>query len=241
MPLTPHIPTPQILTHASPNFNERADDRVPDMIILHYTGMKTGKAAVHHLRNKKSSVSAHYVVEEGGQVLSLVEEAKRAWHAGLSHWAGETDINTRSIGIEIVNPGHEFGYQPFPAHQMQAVTDLVLDIKARHNIADARILGHSDVAPSRKQDPGELFDWKRLAEAGAGLWSDATEPAQDYGLEELQKRLQALGYGIAITGEMDVVTKQVVTAFQRHWLPEKLSGEVCGLTRATLDKLLEQL
>lgn len=244
MPLVPHTSlTPHILTHTSPNFNFRADDRTPDMIILHYTGMKTGKAAVHHLRNPKAHVSAHYVVEEDGQVLSLVEEDKRAWHAGLSFWAGETDINSASIGIEIVNPGHEFGYRAFPERQMQAVTDLVLDIKARHGIADARILGHSDVAPARKQDPGELFDWKGLAAAGAGLWVNVgtDEALPDYDLEELQRRLVAFGYGLAVTGEMDIVTNQVITAFQRHWVPKFLTGDACGMTRATLDKLLDKL
>lgn len=232
---------PHVLTHASPNYNKRADNRSPDMIILHYTGMKTGKAAVHHLRNVKALVSAHYVVEEDGQIFSLVEEENRAWHAGLSYWAGETDINSASIGIEIVNPGHEFGYRPFPTRQMQAVTDLVLDIKARHGVRDQRIVGHSDVAPSRKQDPGELFDWKGLAEAGAGLWFDAPKAIAPYSLNEAQIRLQALGYGLAITGEMDSLSKDVITAFQRHWLPRHMTGEMCGLTCATLDGLLDKL
>src|SRR5215469_8262132 len=139
------------------------------MVVLHYTGMVDGPSALARLRHTEAQVSAHYVVEEDGRVFALVDEDRRAWHAGVSFWRGERDINGCSIGIEIVNPGHEFGYRDFPDAQISAVIDLLDDIRGRRRIPDARILGHSDVAPDRKQDPGERFPWKRLAQAGHGL------------------------------------------------------------------------
>ena len=147
----------------SPNFDARKAP--PDMIVLHYTGMRGGEAALARLRDPAAKVSAHYLVEEDGRVFSLVAEERRAWHAGKSFWRGEKDINSVSIGVEIVNPGHEFGYRPFPDAQIAAVIELLGEVRGRWDVADARILGHSDVAPGRKQDPGELFPWKRLAEA----------------------------------------------------------------------------
>jgi N-acetylmuramoyl-L-alanine amidase len=153
----------------SPNFDART--RPPDMIVLHYTGMRTGEAALARLRDPAAKVSAHYLVEEDGRIFTLVAEERRAWHAGASFWRGERNVNGASIGIEIVNPGHEHGYRPFPDAQIEAVIDLVADIRSRWTIADERILGHSDVAPQRKEDPGELFPWRRLAEAGHGLWA----------------------------------------------------------------------
>lgn len=154
----------------SPNFNERAGGQKPSIIILHYTGMKTGGAALERLCDPGSEVSAHYFIDEAGEVLQLVEEGKRAWHAGVAHWRGESDINSSSIGIEIVNPGHEFGYEPFPEAQMQAVISLCKSLIEKHSVAPSMVLGHSDVAPSRKLDPGHLFPWARLAQEGVGLW-----------------------------------------------------------------------
>ena len=148
----------------SPNFNERKVP--PDIIVLHYTGMKTGEEALAWLCNEESKVSSHYLVEEDGRVFRLVPEERRAWHAGVSSWKGETDINACSIGVEIVNPGHEFGYRAFPDAQIETVIRLLDDIRGRWSIENARILGHSDVAPARKEDPGELFPWRRLAEHG---------------------------------------------------------------------------
>lgn len=154
----------QIIDAPSPNFNNRA---LPvDMIVIHYTGMQTGAAALERMRDPAAKVSAHYMIEEDGRVFRLVTEDKRAWHAGVSHWQGVDDINSCSIGIELVNPGHEWGYRPFPEAQMQALVDLIADIRGRHAIPNNRIVGHSDVAPGRKQDPGELFDWARVRALG---------------------------------------------------------------------------
>ncbi|MGE5502381.1 MAG: N-acetylmuramoyl-L-alanine amidase, partial [Ignavibacteriales bacterium] len=155
----------------SPNFDARTAP--PDMIVLHYTGMPTGEVALERMCDPQAKVSAHYMVEEDGRIFSLVPEERRAWHAGKAFWKGATDINAVSVGIEIVNPGHELGYRPFPDDQIAAVIDLIADIRSRWTIPDGRILAHSDVAPERKEDPGELFPWKRLAEAGHGLWVES--------------------------------------------------------------------
>ncbi|WP_332764612.1 peptidoglycan recognition protein family protein [Phenylobacterium sp.] len=229
---------------ASPNFNERLVP--PDLVVLHYTGMRTGPEALERLCAADSKVSAHYMVEEDGRVFRLVPEARRAWHAGLSSWKGETDINGRSIGIEIVNPGHEFGYRPFPDAQIAAVIELLADIRTRWDIEDGRIVGHADVAPERKEDPGELFPWKRLAEAGHGLWVEPdAAPGQPLGEGEegagvfaLQAGFTRLGYDCAPSGKFDTHTAAVVRAFQRHWRPEKVDGIADGMTRARLIALL---
>jgi N-acetylmuramoyl-L-alanine amidase len=186
------------------------------------------------------------VVEEDGRVFSLVDEARRAWHAGVSSWQGMTDTNGRSIGVEIVNPGHEFGYRPFPPAQIEAVIDLMGDIRGRWTIDDALILGHSDVAPRRKRDPGELFPWGTLAEAGHGLWVEprpapgAPLKSGDEGLGVLVLRsgLARLGYDIAVGGPFDDDLAVVVTAFQRHWLRSRCDGIADGDTRARLMALL---
>lgn len=157
-----------LIESPSPNFDARRAP--PDMVVLHYTGMQTGEAALARLCDPAAKVSAHYMIEEDGRIFRLVPEERRAWHAGVSFWKGERDINAVSIGIEIVNPGHEFGYHAFPDPQIEALIALLDQVRGRWQIPDARILGHSDVAPERKQDPGELFPWKRLAEAGHGLW-----------------------------------------------------------------------
>ena len=169
------------IEHASPNFDVRKTSI--DMLLVHYTGMKTAEDSLARLCDGAGDnrVSAHYLIEEDGRIHRLVQEEDRAWHAGVSYWAGERDINSRSIGIELQNPGWEYDYHAFPEPQMKAFLDLAKDIVARHHISPFRVLGHSDVAPTRKQDPGELFDWRRLAEAGIGLWPTTaiTEPTAE--------------------------------------------------------------
>jgi N-acetylmuramoyl-L-alanine amidase len=220
----------------SPNFDARKAP--PDAIVLHYTGMQTGEAALARLRDPAAKVSAHYLVEEDGRVFRLVPEERRAWHAGVSCWRGERDMNGVSVGIEIVNPGHEFGYRAFPDAQAAAVIALVADI--------ARIVGHSDVAPDRKEDPGELFPWKALAEAGHGLWVDPP-PAPGLPLGEgeegaavfaLQAGFTRLGYDCPPSGKFDRHTAAVVRAFQRHWRQATVDGIADGDTRARLIALL---
>ena len=234
----------------SPNLDERKDGRPPDMILLHYTGMATGEAALARLTTSASKVSSHYVVFEDGRIIQCVPEEKRAWHAGESSWAGDTDINSRSIGIEIVNPGHEFGYRAFPLRQTAAVISLCKSIITRRGpiVAD-RILGHSDVAPSRKQDPGEKFPWELLSESGVGHWVRAApldldgfalKPGENgEQVSRLQRTLAAYGYGIAETGSYDDATREVITAFQRHFRPARVDGIADPSTRLTLRALIE--
>ncbi|WP_333590832.1 N-acetylmuramoyl-L-alanine amidase [Brevundimonas sp.] len=238
-----------ILDAPSPNFDQRRAP--PDMLVLHYTGMKTGHEAVARLRDPEAKVSAHYVVNEDGSILRLVAEERRAWHAGRGAWQGETDCNAASIGIEIVNPGHEFGYCDFPDVQIGAVIDLIADIRGRWTIPDARIIGHSDLAPDRKQDPGELFPWKRLAGAGHGLWFDPAperiaalgaplSPGDEgLGVIVLRSGLHRLGYGLKPGGAYDEETQATVVAFQRHWRPSTIDGVADGETRARLVGLLQ--
>lgn len=233
----------------SPNYDERRV--LPDILVLHYTGMPTGEAALERLRDPEAKVSSHYLVEEDGRIFRLVPEERRAWHAGRGVWQGTDDVNGASIGIEIVNPGHEFGYRAFPQAQIDAVIALVADIRSRWTIPDARIIAHSDMAPSRKDDPGELFPWKALAGAGHGLWFEpAAERVQalgaplspgDQGLGVLVLRsgLHRLGYGIAPGGEYDEETVQTVKAFQRHWRQHGVDGIADGETRARLVGLLQ--
>ncbi len=232
---------------ASPNHDERVGG-APDMILLHYTGMQTAEAALERLRSTEARVSSHYFVHEDGRVIQMVPEARRAWHAGVSSWAGQTDINSRSIGIEIVNPGHEFGYADFPRRQIAAVIALCRGIIARRKIRRDRVLAHSDVAPARKQDPGEKFPWKLLADSGVGLWVEPV-PITDWlslvpgdsgtTVFDLQKSLGDFGYGVPLTGDYDEETKIVVAAFQRHFRPAQVDGMADTSTRETLRKLLE--
>ncbi len=233
----------------SPNFDARRGP--PDMLVLHYTGMQTAEAAIARLCDPEAKVSAHYVVDEDGFILKMVPEERRAWHAGRGVWLGETDCNTASIGIEIVNPGHEFGYRDFPEVQVDAVISLIADIRTRWTIPDNRIIAHSDLAPERKQDPGERFPWKRLAGAGHGLWF---EPAQErvaalgvplkvgdegLGVIVLRAGLHRLGYGLPPGGDYDEATRLTVEAFQRHWRPAQVDGVADGETRATLMGVLQ--
>ena len=214
----------------SPNFDERM---LPvTMLVLHYTGMPDAAGAIARLTDPEAKVSAHYIVAEDGQVLRLVAEDKRAWHAGKSHWRGIDDVNSASVGIEIVNPGHEFGYRPFPEAQIGALIPLVAEIEARHGITRGNVVGHSDIAPARKQDPGELFPWARLAKLRLALprptknlldpnWSDAG----------FLLALQRFGYDIT-----DPLAATV--AFQRRFRPELLDGTIDGECRAILLALL---
>lgn len=208
---------------ASPNFGERKDGARPSMIILHYTGMQTAREALERLCDPAAEVSAHYVIEESGAIHALVPEDKRAWHAGKSSWRGECDINSHSIGIEIVNPGHEFGYRPFPLPQIEALQKLCADIIGRRSIKPQNVLGHSDIAPSRKDDPGELFPWQVLSASGVGLWPRPVE--MDFqAAEDLivnTGALHELFCGFGYDPEADFV--DVVTAFHRHYYPEKFA------------------
>jgi N-acetylmuramoyl-L-alanine amidase len=203
-----------ITEHRSPNFDDRKG-RQPDLLLLHYTGMVSGAAALQRLCDPAAEVSSHYLIEEDGRVYALVDEEQRAWHAGRSRWAGEEGLNACSLGIEIVNPGHEFGYRPFPEAQVAAVVALCRDILARWSIPPWRVLGHSDVAPLRKADPGELFPWPRLAAAGIGLWPPALAPAEG----ELSEVLADFGYGY-LEDDAAAVTR----AFQRHFRPARIDG-----------------
>jgi N-acetylmuramoyl-L-alanine amidase len=234
----------------SPNHGERANDQRPDMIVLHYTGMPTATGALDRLCSAGSEVSAHYLVLEDGRVIQMVPEHRRAWHAGVSSWAGETDINSCSIGIEIANPGHDYGYPEFPRRQVAAVTALCRGIQTRHVIAPARVLAHSDVAPTRKQDPGEKFPWATLWDSGVGHWVEPS-PLRDDGsvlalgdrgeaVTALQEALARYGYGITANGTYDSATHAVVKAFQRHFRPERIDGVGDSSTRATLRELIAQ-
>ncbi|SMF71642.1 N-acetylmuramoyl-L-alanine amidase [Xaviernesmea oryzae] len=234
----------------SPNHGERAGGRKPDMIILHYTGMGTADGALSWLCREESQVSSHYFVHEDGRVVQLVPEERRAWHAGKSSWAGETDINSCSIGIEIANPGHPGGLPDFPDKQIEAVAELCRDCGARWNIPPERVLGHSDVAPIRKVDPGENFPWEKLHAGEVGHWIDPTpisggrffqlgESGQP--IEALQSMLSLYGYNIEITGIFCERTKGVVEAFQRHFRPQLVDGIADFSTIDTLHRLLKAL
>lgn len=235
--------------YASPNFEPRAAGRRPDLLLLHYTGMSSTEKAVDWLARPESKVSCHYVVGEDGVITQMVAESMRAWHAGLSHWAGETDINSCSIGIEIQNPGHADGYPEFSDAQMNAVIGLAADIVARHSISPRRVLAHSDVAPSRKIDPGEKFSWRRLAVAGIGhfVLPSAVDPADPgYGpgaraaeVADAQHMLRSYGYGIDVTGTLDPATAFTLRAFQLHWRPERVDSRLDCSTLLTIRRLLE--
>lgn len=217
---------PGFINRPSPNFDIR-DTAVPlQFIILHYTGMKTGEEALARLCDPASKVSAHYMVEEDGRIFQLVDEKQRAWHAGKSCWRGVTDINSASIGIELVNPGHQFGYRAYPKEQITALKTLMLDIIKRKKMnASTAPLAHADVAPERKEDPGELFPWKELAATGIGQWP--APQTDDYGFAddaEVQNLLRAIGYNCPASGSYDTPTRAALLAFQRHYHPENLTG-----------------
>ena len=214
----------------SPNFDER---QLPvSMIVLHYTGMPDADGALNRLRSPEAKVSAHYLVKEDGEVIQMVDEEKRAWHSGRSYWRGITDVNSASVGIEIVNPGHEFGYRPFPDEQIASVIPLVADIKERHGIGRGNIVGHSDVAPARKEDPGELFPWWELAKRRLALPSPSRDLMDPYWTDAgFLLALERFGY--------DVTDQQkAVIAFQRRFRPDLIDGIIDGECRAKLLALL---
>jgi N-acetylmuramoyl-L-alanine amidase len=240
---------------ASPNHGERVRFVRPDSVIVHYTGMPTGAEAIAWLCNPASEVSSHYFVWEDGRVVQLVAENRRAWHAGRSHWKGESDLNSASIGIEIVNPGHSdhpsaSELPTFPDVQIESVVALLRDICARNVIAPERVLAHSDIAPARKRDPGEKFPWEFLWRAGIGHW---TQPAPIEGaalyrrgdegpaIRALQTLLALYGYGVELTGSYDGQTQTIVAAFQRHFRPARVDGAADSSTIATLSALIASL
>lgn len=207
------------LHRPSPSFDARPAGIRIDMLVLHYTGMDSAEAALARLCDPDVDVSAHYFVDEDGHVVRLVDERERAWHAGVASWRGAADINARSIGIELVNPGHEFGYRPFPRAQMAALIELAGDILARHpDIRPRNVLAHSDVAPTRKMDPGELFDWRLLAEYGIGLWPEEADAAV-LDPDAVAEMLSAFGYA---THDRFAA----IRAFQRHFRPERVNGRI---------------
>lgn len=215
----------------SPNFDDRT---LPvSLLILHYTGMESGEAALTRMRDPEAKVSAHYMVFEDGTIARLVDEDKRAWHAGVSEWAGETNINSASVGIEIVNGGHDYGLPDFPDVQINAVIALSKAVMKRHAIHPKNVLGHSDIAPDRKQDPGEKFPWQGLAAAGVGMWPDHIDEdkrllfengSRDRGVAIIQSGLAHIGYGARVTGVFDTATQTIVEAFQRRFRPAKIDG-----------------
>lgn len=234
----------------SPNHDARPEGRAVELLVLHYTGMPSTAAALERLCAPGATVSAHYLIDEEGAVYRLVPEERRAWHAGAASWRGIQDVNAASIGIELANPGHEWGYRPFTQAQMAALESLAREILARHSIPPRNVVGHSDVAPGRKTDPGELFRWKRLARAGIGLWPpSASKPSAkerplaqgDSGPEvaRLQHALAAFGYGLETDGRFDEATRAVVEAFQRHFRPRRIDGIADPETRALLVGLLD--
>ena len=238
----------QIEERPSPNHGDRFGPI--DILLLHYTGMPDDEQALAWLRNPESKVSSHYFVHKNGRVFRLVPEDRRAWHAGLSLWAGESDINSRSIGIEIANAGHPGGLPEYPPHQVEAVTALCRDIVGRQKIPQHRVLAHSDVAPGRKLDPGERFPWDQLAAGGVGHFVEPAPIAEgrtlrlgDTGerVEALQGLLALYGYGLEVTGDYDRRTENVVTAFQRHFRQERVDGAADPSTLATLQRLIEAI
>ena len=235
----------QFIDRPSPNIDER---KLPiTALLFHYTGMETGQAAIERLCDHEAKVSAHYVIEENGDIYRLVEEDKRAWHAGVSEWRGVTDLNSASIGLEIVNGGHDFGLPEFPEEQIKAVIALSRDIMTRHDVVD--FIGHSDIAPGRKQDPGEKFPWARLADAGIGFWPESIsddrrvlfEPgSRDRGVAVVQSGLAHIGYGARVTGVLDEPTRLIIAALQRRYRPEQIDGQVDIQTMEIIKALAER-
>ncbi|MDX2276461.1 MAG: N-acetylmuramoyl-L-alanine amidase [Hyphomonadaceae bacterium] len=251
----------RVTDRPSPNFDVRT--RAIDLVVLHYTGMQNADIALARLTDPAPAagkypgpwqsadtppdaplprVSTHYVVDEAGVVFRLVDEDARAWHAGVSSWRGEGDVNSRAIGIEIVNGGHDFGLPDFPEAQIEAVIALVRDILHRRKLSPASVVAHSDIAPERKLDPGEKFPWKRLAEAGVSLWpAPAPLPEDANPVLALQERLARIGYAVQGSGAIDPATKAALAAFQRRFRPERIDGAADEETRALVAALARQL
>lgn len=233
----------------SPNYDDRPEGTKIDVLVMHYTGMKTAIEALDRLCDPVAKVSSHYFVYEDGQIVQLVKENKRAWHAGISCWRGISSLNDTSIGIEIVNPGHEWGYVPFEEDQITSVINLARDIIQRHQIPPRNVVGHSDIAPSRKQDPGELFPWKQLASEGVGLWPDVrrvwrgedgvVEPGKEgVDVAQVQKMLADFGYHIRVDGYYGPKTEDIIRAFKRHFVPEQLNVRWDKLTNERMKWLM---
>jgi N-acetylmuramoyl-L-alanine amidase len=220
----------QLVQTPSPNHGPRTGGRPLDMLVLHYTGMATAEAAIARLCDPAAEVSAHYTVDVDGTVHAHVPEHRRAWHAGRSWWRGAGDVNSRSIGIEVVNPGHDCGLAPFPEAQVAALAALARQVIERHGIPAANVVGHADVAPDRKADPGELFPWAQLARAGVGLWPAPDTPGAVAGPAEA---LAGIGYGVAVYGEA-----ACLRAFQRRFRPARIDGIADAETRALLGRVL---
>jgi N-acetylmuramoyl-L-alanine amidase len=234
----------------SPNHGERLGFRRPEYVILHYTGMPSSEAAIALLRDPKAEVSSHYVIEEGGRIVQLAPESRRAWHAGRSSWRGITDMNSASIGVEICNAGHDGGLPAYPDAQIQSVVALCHDIALRYSLPPERFLAHSDIAPSRKRDPGENFPWRELALAGVGRWEEADPPSaapthlrgqEGPHVRGLQTMLALYGYDLNASGVHDRETEVVVAAFQRHFRPGQVDGMADASTIGVLRKLLVPL
>ncbi|MEQ8440337.1 MAG: N-acetylmuramoyl-L-alanine amidase [Alphaproteobacteria bacterium] len=204
------MPQMEIIQHPSPNFGDRRDGARISMLVMHYTGMKSGEESLARLCDPEAQVSAHYLIEEDGRVIQMVAEEKRAWHAGVAFWRGISDVNSHSIGIELQNPGHEHGYRAFPGEQISALIDLSRAILSRHDIPPAGIVGHSDIAPDRKTDPGELFPWRQMAAAGVGVFPDVGADTD----EDLAALLDRIGYAPGVPGR--------IAAFQRRFRPSKV-------------------
>ncbi len=229
----------------SPNFDER---KLPvTVLVLHYTGMESGQVAIDRLCDPDAKVSAHYVVEENGQIWKLVDEKDRAWHAGVSQWRGITDLNSASIGIEIVNGGHDFGLPEFPKGQINAVIELSKAIMERHAIE--HIVGHSDIAPERKQDPGEKFPWAQLAEEGIGSWPEGISDdrrvlfeagSRDRGMAIIQSGLAHIGFEAHVSGVLDEKTRLIVASLQRRYRPDQIDGQVDVQTLEIIKWLAER-
>lgn len=215
---------------ASPNWDERPAGARPELLVLHYTGMRSAAEALDRLCDPASRVSAHYLIDEDGAVTALVPEARRAWHAGRSWWRGRPGLNDISIGIELVNPGHEWGYRPFPEAQMASLADLARAIIRRWAMPAWQVVGHSDIAPDRKEDPGELFDWAWLARRGVGVWPASPEPPP-LPPAEAPAALGSIGYPLE---EQGVTLAKATAAFQRRFRPSLVDGE---LDRETLQRL----
>lgn len=237
----------KITDHFSPNFEDRMHPI--DMVVLHYTDMKSAVAALDRLCDPQAKVSAHYLISKSGEIVRLVSEDKVAYHAGISYWRGRSSLNHHSIGIELDNLGHLHGPESFAEEQIKSLVNLMKEIRTRHHIPNYNIIGHSDVAPSRKKDPGELFPWERMAAEGQGIWSPLLEtmPIQDeltfspsrHDYEGAQKGLADIGYQIQVTGSLTLETEQVLTAFQRHFLPLNVTGLLDAETLQALNIIKE--
>jgi N-acetylmuramoyl-L-alanine amidase len=221
----------EIRDRPSPNFGYRAEPAHIDMLVLHYTGMASAEAAIERLCNPDAKVSAHYVVEENGTIWRLVPETLRAFHAGLSCWEGKAGLNAVSLGIEIVNPGHEWGYRPFPDAQMSSVEHLCRNLISRYAIPAHRVVGHSDIAPDRKSDPGELFDWPRLARAGIGIWPETELSRPSRAVDEARARRDLAAIGYCVT---TAAPATALRAFQRRFRPARCDGLLDAETAARL-------